>query len=198
MILEGKKTILFPIDLRNKNDLEYFKKIHQDDKNHYFGRFSLHGMSDDEAEAYLTNLFIARQINVWIAYPKDKGKKADRSGFVYLSDMSEHCASLNGGMDPNLAKGLIDRLKSKESNTYTEDAFHSVLEYCFNELGFERIETDMLSKNKLAQKLVEKVGFKQEGRLRHAFPFNGGFEDVLIYSVLRGEFNNGKIQRAKD
>lgn len=193
-MLEGKKTILFPIA---KTDFDLFAKLHKEDNNHYMGRFCLDKLNEEEAKQYLLSLFFGRQMVVWVVHTKE-GKASKKAGFIYLSDLTDSSASINGIMDPKFAEGLLKRLKKQGSYTYTEDAFLTIIKFCFEDLGFERIEADMLGKNRLASKLMEKMNFKREAKLRHAIKLDDKFEDILIYAMLKGEFKNGKVQPSKN
>lgn len=68
----------------------------------------------------------------------------------------------------------------------SREVINYILTYPFKELGARRLTAQCLAKNRRAKRLIEGVGFQKEGRLRSFF--NG--EDVLIYSMLRGE--NGR------
>lgn len=68
-------------------------------------------------------------------------------------------------------------------------AVKEILNHAFNNLNLNRVQLGVLHYNEKALKLYEKCGFKFEGRRRQAIYKNGVFADLLIYSILKSEFN---------
>lgn len=63
-----------------------------------------------------------------------------------------------------------------------------LLAFGFDELNLHRIYLEVLETNPRAMKLYEKIGFKQEGRLRHAQFKRGRYLDVVVMSILDEEW----------
>ncbi|MNO01960.1 putative ribosomal N-acetyltransferase YdaF [compost metagenome] len=68
----------------------------------------------------------------------------------------------------------------------------SFLNVYFNDLGFHRITAEVYDYNTRSRKLLERLGFVEEGRLRKARFWNGGFHDIIVYGLLAEEFFKGK------
>ena len=66
-----------------------------------------------------------------------------------------------------------------------KEALNMILAFGFKKLKLKRIQARVLHKNKPAQKLLEKTGFKLEGRLRKKTFFKNQWFDDLIYGILR-------------
>ena len=64
----------------------------------------------------------------------------------------------------------------------------AVLGYCFNKLGFNRIELQCTSTNLASQQLAKRLGFTWEGMLRQAELLNGAYADLFVYGLLREDF----------
>jgi len=62
------------------------------------------------------------------------------------------------------------------------------LEFYFHVLGFRRITAEVYEYNTRSRKLVEKLGFLEEGRLRKARFWNGEFHDIIVYGLLAEEY----------
>lgn len=62
------------------------------------------------------------------------------------------------------------------------------LEFYFKVLGFHRITAEIYEYNLSSLKLVKKLKFQEEGRLRKARFWNGGFYDIIIFGLLAEEF----------
>jgi RimJ/RimL family protein N-acetyltransferase len=74
-----------------------------------------------------------------------------------------------------------------------DQAKYLLLQYCFDELGFERVEfkTDVL--NTFARKALERIGAVEEGILRnHTLMTNNRRRDTIYYSILNQEWVNRK------
>ena len=67
------------------------------------------------------------------------------------------------------------------------EALERVLKFGFEHLELERIEALIEPKNLSSQKLVERQGFTREGLLRHYEYTNGKFDDLYMYSILKGD-----------
>lgn len=59
----------------------------------------------------------------------------------------------------------------------------------FNALGLHRIEIKAAVENVRSQAIPQKLNFKQEGILREAEWVNGAFIDLVLYSLLREDWN---------
>ena len=71
---------------------------------------------------------------------------------------------------------------------YAGEAVQLLVEYLFAGYPVERITAFTDAENIPAQRVLEKNGFRQEGRLRRAMFRDGQWRDVLIYGLLRQEF----------
>lgn len=63
------------------------------------------------------------------------------------------------------------------------------VDYGFRELNLNRISLQVLATNDRAIGLYRSIGFQEEGRLRHGQYRNGQYVDVVLMSILRGEFD---------
>jgi RimJ/RimL family protein N-acetyltransferase len=100
-------------------------------------------------------------------------------GFTTLTDIDwKNRSACSGTM---LAKKHI-------SKGIATDAVMARLKYSFDELQLNRIEANILAHNIASQRLVEKVGYKVEGTKRQAIYKNGKYNDVIIYSILKSEY----------
>jgi [ribosomal protein S5]-alanine N-acetyltransferase len=69
------------------------------------------------------------------------------------------------------------------------EALEAVVKYGFRHFQLERIQALIEPANLPSQKLVERLGFRREGLLRH-FEFTcGKFDDLYMYSIIKEEIN---------
>ncbi len=70
----------------------------------------------------------------------------------------------------------------------TVEACRAVLKFAFAEFVPERIQARVIDGNDASVRVLAKLGFRDEGTLRRSLLRRGKFEDVRIFSVLRGEW----------
>ena len=71
---------------------------------------------------------------------------------------------------------------------YGEEAIRTILEYAFINLHMERVTIDHFVNNQPATFLYHKIGFQDEGTMRHAGKKNGKYVDLCLMSMLRAEY----------
>lgn len=133
--------------------------------------------------------FTVKQSQVFIK--KTKKEKREEASYYFGIEFKEN-KKLIGMM--NLVK--IDRKNKNaeigfwlaggyQNKGLAKEALNLILDFGFKELKLERIEGRVLHKNKPAQKLLEKTGFRLEGRLRRKTFFKNQWFDDLIYGILK-------------
>jgi RimJ/RimL family protein N-acetyltransferase len=85
--------------------------------------------------------------------------------------------------------------KKHQGKGVNNQAKHLMLAYCFESLGFERVEfkTDVL--NLPARKALVKIGMVEEGVLRsHTLMTHDRRRDTIFYSILKSEWRAVKAK----
>lgn len=77
---------------------------------------------------------------------------------------------------------------SERDKGYGTETLRGVLEYAFLNLHTERVTIDHFIANRKAAMLYEKLGFKNEGVMRHAAKKNGKYYDLQLKSMTREEY----------
>lgn len=70
----------------------------------------------------------------------------------------------------------------------SDQSLNLMLKFGFSQLKLKRIQARVLDKNEPAQKLLERAGFKLEGRLRKKTFFKKRWYNDLIYGLLKEEY----------
>lgn len=79
--------------------------------------------------------------------------------------------------------------KDEWGKGYATEARMLMLNFAFNERGLERIFAEIIENNEASIKSLLKCGYKKEGILRNSVFKNGKFNNMIIMSVLKSEFN---------
>jgi len=93
--------------------------------------------------------------------------------------------------------GIMIGEKSYWNQGYGTEAIRLMLKHSFETLNLNRIMLQVYADNLRAIRCYEKAGFVHEGRMRDARYFNGVYEDVLIMSVIRAEWEEQKKRAGK-
>lgn len=71
---------------------------------------------------------------------------------------------------------------------YLGEALPAALDYAFTVLGLNRIEADIDPRNIASEKLLQRMGFRQEGYLRERWIVNGEMCDAAFYGLLLSDW----------
>jgi len=80
-----------------------------------------------------------------------------------------------------------DEYKAKGIMT---EAINPIIHFGFNEMQLHRVEAFVSPANEPSLKLLNKLGFQQEGYLREHYFFDGKMQDSLVFSLLKREYPN--------
>jgi len=72
----------------------------------------------------------------------------------------------------------------RQGNGYATDATRETVDYAFDELGLAKVSAHALAHNEASRRVLEKVGFTQEGVLRGEAFVDGERVDLVRYGLL--------------
>jgi ribosomal-protein-alanine N-acetyltransferase len=72
---------------------------------------------------------------------------------------------------------------------YMKEALDILIPSLFLNLQLNRIEAAILENNIASKNLLNKIGFKKEGKLRRYLKINGEWQDHILYSLLEFDIN---------
>jgi len=81
-------------------------------------------------------------------------------------------------------------------NGYATEALEAILKWGFHQLKLHSVNADINPSNKASRRLLQKMGFKQEGYNKEDYFHNGKFLDSELYGLLEPEFINRNSQSA--
>ena len=70
-----------------------------------------------------------------------------------------------------------------------------VCDHAFGSVGLHRLQADIRPENLRSQRLVERLGFRQEGLLRRYLDIDGDWRDHLTYALVAEEVPGGLLAR---
>lgn len=111
---------------------------------------------------------------------------------IALKDSGEmigSCGFLNMNTKHHRAEIGYELSKDYWGIGIASEALEAVVKYGFHHFQLERIEALIEPANVPSHKLVEKQGFTREGLLRHYEYTCGKFDNLYMYSVLKGDLN---------
>jgi ribosomal-protein-alanine N-acetyltransferase len=70
-----------------------------------------------------------------------------------------------------------------------------VCDHAFGPGGLHRLQADIRPENRSSRRLVERLGFRQEGLLRSYLDIDGAWRDHLVYALLAEDAPGGVLAR---
>ena len=110
---------------------------------------------------------------------------------VALADSDEligDCALRCGRHEPRQAELGFTLARAHQGRGYAREAVARLLDYAFGELGLHRVVSITDERNVAAQRLLDALGFRREGRFVECTWFRGTWATELLYAVLRAEW----------
>jgi ribosomal-protein-alanine N-acetyltransferase len=75
---------------------------------------------------------------------------------------------------------------------FMTEAFQAIINFGFEEMKLHRIEALIGANNTPSLKLVKRMGFIEEGTLREHYLIDNVYEDSLVFSLLKNEYEKIK------
>jgi RimJ/RimL family protein N-acetyltransferase len=86
------------------------------------------------------------------------------------------------------AIGLIIGAKEDRGKGIGSDVLMAMARYAFEELNFERLDTEIIEYNTPSMRCFEKCGWKEEGRRRHWFFRRGRYWDKIFTGLTKDDY----------
>ncbi|MFI1104354.1 GNAT family N-acetyltransferase [Streptomyces melanogenes] len=76
---------------------------------------------------------------------------------------------------------------------YATEAAHALLQWAFDTLDLNRVQTEADTRNVASARVLEKLGFVREGTLREDCVVNGEVSDSWVFGLLRREWQSSTV-----
>jgi len=97
----------------------------------------------------------------------------------------------------NLVRGVLQSCfvgykmaASENGKGLMTEALAHTIQYLFEEMNLHRVEANIMLHNKASQRVVEKLGFEQEGLSKSYLKINGKWEDHYRYGLLNQNYRD--------
>ncbi|PWW62391.1 GNAT family N-acetyltransferase [Actinokineospora spheciospongiae] len=152
------------------------------------------GMVTDPALDRLTGThttFTREQLVAWCGSRAEQDDRLDLAvvdpvGGEFLGDLA-----VNDWDPDNLVAGLRIALWKRHGRGLGSEALRLVLDHLFDVVGAHRVGLEVVEYNERAVAAYRKVGFREEGRLRQAWLWDGERYDVIVMGVLSTDRQTG-------
>lgn len=145
-----------------------------------------HPFTEIEAKHYLTRRLEESDAERSVTFLIET-KQGEPLGLIEVRDI-----------EPEHAAGEISYWLTVEAQGqgFMSEALAAMLPYCFGELGLNRLYAYHMVRNLASGKVLQKNGFELEGVLRQRVRKWGVFEDVMVLSILRQDWEGNQIYSA--
>jgi RimJ/RimL family protein N-acetyltransferase len=92
------------------------------------------------------------------------------------------------GNEPRQAMIGYSFARAAQGKGYATETATATLDYIFGKLDVHRVMADALAVNDRSIRLLQRLGFQQEGYFRESEWFEDGWADDVIYAILRREW----------
>jgi ribosomal-protein-serine acetyltransferase len=96
-----------------------------------------------------------------------------------------------GRLDASIAEIGYWLRTDRTGRGYATEAAEAVVRWGFDTLGLARLELRAGVGNEASQRVAERLGFRQEGRLRRGCPHPDGGYDCFLYGLLPEDLGTG-------
>ncbi len=154
--------------------------------------FALH--TDEEVQRY-TDVAIFKNLGEAQKFITEYTKTAEKADFLFLGIFSRATKDFLGTIrlyhinyKHHFATIGFQLAKDYWGRGQMHESLQAFLKFVFTELGMHRIEAQTFVENEHGIKVLERLKFTREGRLRQNFLIEDKFEDSYLYSILKEEF----------
>lgn len=168
------------------------------------------GFEDAEALHQLTEANRAH-LRRWLPWVDHSKTKEDTEGFIKMTlEQLPARRGIQAGVwyDGNIA-GVVGHNQVNSSHRqcgigyWLGEAYEgkglmtkacmALFDYSFNIMNLNRIEIRCGEGNHKSRKIPERLGCKNEGTLRQAELLPSGFHDIVVYSMIKADWQNSQV-----
>jgi len=115
-------------------------------------------------------------------------------GYAFFTFEAEHGRLVGGITLAHVKRGVTQSCslgywmgERYAGQGYMSDAGRTVVPFCFDVLGLNRIEAATLPHNERSIRLLKRIGFTEEGYARRFLCINGAWRDHILFALVAGD-----------
>ncbi len=151
-------------------------------------------MNDAETNRFLETRWTSHDRAAVEAFVADKGASSVEHLFgIFLVEGERHIGNLKvGPLDPRHGFGPLSYFigaRDMAGQGLATEAVRLGVRIAFERLGVSKLTAGAYAGNIASVRVLEKAGFRQEGRLRSHLAFEGGRADMLAFGLLPSDLS---------
>lgn len=172
---------LFLRQITQEDDNNLFNVLSNEDTCAYLVHNAVHDIANiQRIITGMQRFFDEKQRIRWGIAQKQDNSIIGHCGFFDI-DRSNCCAEISYCLKKKLwGQGIMT------------EAADAMLKFGFEDYGFHRITAKVIKGNIGSIRVLQKLGFTEEGLLRESLYKNGQYHDLMILSVLESEYRRTK------
>ena len=154
-------------------------------------------MTDSEAQREMDNIhFPTSTEHVKNFVKRESLDNGSDNHFLVIEDLKGNIVGIINGHSANNKNGTFSYglgiAEGERRKGYASEAIKLLLNYYFNELRYNKMNTGVYEFNENSIILHEKLGMIKEGQRRKSTYTNGKYWDEILFGITRDEFNKLK------
>jgi ribosomal-protein-alanine N-acetyltransferase len=123
----------------------------------------------------------------WIATHDSAMERGDHAFAITLDDALVGAIGLNAKLDHDRAEIGYWIGLPYWGRGYATEAARAIVKHGFEKLGLHRMYAMHFTRNPASGRVLQKIGMRHEGSLRHHLKKDGEYIDVEMYGILRDD-----------
>lgn len=157
--------------------------------------FILKGLSNDDLTKFmLIRYYTLDEVQGQMDYYANHYQ--NKTGFYWLMELKNNKEPI-GVIGINNLSGIHKKaeigfwlLPAFWGKGFTTEAGKAVLNFCFSQLGLNRIEATVETENPASIAIIKKLGLQHEGTFREYEINNGAFIDLMMFALLKRDWKH--------
>lgn len=160
-------------------------------------------LQDPEVHRFLETRWTEQSMETIRAFVRSAGESPDSYLLaIVLLVTGEHIGNIKiGPIQPRHQYADLSYFigeRTKWGRGYATEAIALAVGIAFCRLGLHRVQAGIYSGNPASGRALERVGFRPEGVFRQKLRIDGGWQDHIVYGLLREEWVGEKHRMSHD
>lgn len=179
MIYQSNNTLMRPFERKDLS--ETYRNWFHDSSVCKWNSHSLFPYTKKQMERFIENIEGDGPDIIWAIFTIDKYKNEQK----HIGNCSLQSINwINRSAEIAFVMGDV----AEWGKGHATEAGTFMLHHAFERLNLHRVWTGTVDDNQGMRRVAEKIGMQQEGIFREGVYVQGAFHNVIMYSILKGEY----------